>query len=76
MYKHLVAKSWCLEKGIKIYIVPIQYRKDCYIEIDNNGKITRSPHTYPNQSEASKKIWELNIYLYEQNNEKNPNRFN
>ncbi len=70
MYKELVAKSWCLEHNIKIYIVPIRYRKECYIEVDNNGLITRSPVTYPNQKEASKKIWELNIFFYEQNNNK------
>lgn len=70
MYRHLVAKSWCLEQGIKIYIVPIRNKKECYIEIDNNGKITRSPKTYKNQSIASEKIWELNIYLFEKNRKK------
>ena len=70
MYRHLVAKSWCLEQGIKIYIVPIRNKKECYIEIDNNGKITRSPKTYQNQSIASEKIWELNIYLFEKNRKK------
>ncbi len=67
MNKYLEAKSWCLSKNIKIYIVPIRYRKDVYIEVDNNGKITRSPHTYKNQKIASSKIWDLNLYLYEQN---------
>lgn len=70
MYRHLVAKSWCLEQGIKIYIVPIRNKKECYIEIDNNGKITRSPKTYQNQSIASEKIWELNIYFFEKNKKK------
>ena len=70
MYRHLVAKSWCLEQGIKIYIVPIRNKKECYIEIDNNGKITRSPKTYKNQSVASEKIWELNIFLFEKNRKK------
>jgi len=56
MNKYLEAKSWCLSQGIKIYIVPIQYRKDVYVEVDNNGKITRSPKTYPNQSIASEVI--------------------
>ncbi len=70
MYRHLVAKSWCLEQGIKIYIVPIRNKKECFIEIDNNGKITRSPKTYKNQSIASEKIWELNIYLFEKNRKK------
>lgn len=64
---YLEAKSWCLAHGIKIYIVPIRLRKECYIEVDNNGKITRSPHTYKTQKIASSKIWDLNLYLYEQN---------
>tara|TARA_R100000406_G_scaffold64930_2_gene45682 strand:+ start:743 stop:964 length:222 start_codon:yes stop_codon:yes gene_type:complete len=65
--KYLEAKSWCLAHGIKIYIVPIQFRKDVYVEVDNNGKITRSPKTYKNQKIASDKIWDLNLYLYEKN---------
>jgi hypothetical protein len=64
MNKYLKAKSWCLENNIKIYIAPIRNRKDVYVEIDNNGQITRSPHTYENQSIASSKIWDLNLYLY------------
>ena len=67
MNKYLEAKSWCLAHGIKIYIVPIQYRKDVYVEVDNNGKITRSPKTYKNQKIASEKIWDLNLYLYKKN---------
>lgn len=67
MNKYLEAKSWCLANGVKIYIVPIQYRKDCYVEVDNNGKITRSPHTYPNQKKASEVIWDLNLHIYESN---------
>lgn len=67
MNKYLEAKSWCLANGIKIYIVPIQYRSDVYIEVDNNGKITRSPKTYPNQKKASEVIWDINLHIYEQN---------
>tara|TARA_S200002703_G_scaffold69333_1_gene60169 strand:+ start:78 stop:290 length:213 start_codon:yes stop_codon:yes gene_type:complete len=67
MNKYLEAKSWCLSQGIKIYIVPIQYRKDVYVEVDNNGKITRSPKTYPNQKKASEVIWDLNLHIYESN---------
>lgn len=67
MNKYLEAKSWCLAKGIKIYIVPIRNKKECYIEVDNNGRITRSPHTYQNQSIASEKIWDLNLHIYENN---------
>lgn len=64
---YLEAKSWCLANGIKIYIVPIRNRKDVYVEVDNNGKITRSPHTYKNQSIASEKIWDLNLHIYNEN---------
>ena len=61
------AKSWCINNGVKIYIVPIRNRKQCYIEVDDNGKITRSPVTYKNQSIASDKIWDLNLHIYRNN---------
>lgn len=62
---YLEAKSWCLKHNIKIYIVPIRNKKECYVEVDNNGKITRSPVTYKNQSIASDKIWDLNLHFFE-----------
>jgi hypothetical protein len=62
---YLQAKSWCLKNNIKIYIVPIRNKKECYIEVDNNGSITRSPKTYKNQSIASEKIWDLNLFFFE-----------
>ena len=65
---YLKAKSWCLENNIKIYIVPIRNKKECYVEVDNNGEIYKSPHTYKDQSIASSKIWDLNLYFYEKNN--------
>jgi len=68
--ENLKAKSWCIANGIKIYIVPIRNRKECYVEVDNNGKITRSPHTYKNQSIASSKIWDLNLHIYRENSKK------
>lgn len=61
---YLQAKSWCLKNNIKIYIVPIRNKKECYIEVDNNGSITRSPKTYKNQSIASEKIWDLNLFFF------------
>ena len=64
MNKYLEAKSWCLAHGIKIYIEPIRNSISCYIEVDNNGRITRSPHTYKDQKIASDKIWDLNLYLH------------
>jgi len=65
--KYLDAQSWCLKNGIKIYIVPIRNRKECYVELNDNGKITKSPITYKNQSIASDKIWDLFLHLYELN---------
>jgi hypothetical protein len=66
MNKYLQAQSWCLENNIKVYIVPIKHKKKCYVEIDNNGQITRSPNIYDNQSIASSKIWDLYLYLFKQ----------
>ena len=61
------AQSWCLANNIKIYIVPIQNKKECHIEVDNNGQKTRSPLTYKNQSLASDKIWDLYLHIYKKN---------
>ena len=30
---YLEAKSWCIANGIKIYIVPIRNRKECYVRL-------------------------------------------
>lgn len=65
--KYFDAQSWCLKNGIKIYIVPIRNRKSCYIEVNDNGKLTKSPIIYKNQSIASDKIWELYLHLYDRN---------
>ena len=65
--KYFDAQSWCLKNGIKIYIVPIRNRKECYVELNDNGKIIKSPITYKNQSIASDKIWDLFLHLYELN---------
>lgn len=64
---YLKAQSWCLEQNIKIYIVPIKDKKECFIEVNDNNNITRSPMFYKNQSIASDKIWDLFLYLYKQN---------
>lgn len=64
---YLKAQSWCLEQNIKIYIVPIKNKKECFIEVDDNKLITRSPQTYKNQKIASEKIWDLYLHLYNQN---------
>ena len=65
--KYFDAQSWCLEQGIKIYIVEMQKKKKCFIEVNDNSKITKSPKTYKNQSIASEKIWDLYLHLYEVN---------
>lgn len=64
---YLKAQSWCLNQNIKIYIVPIKNKKECFIEVYDNGLITKSPQTYKNQKIASDKIWDLYLYLYNQN---------
>ena len=72
--KYFDAQSWCLKQGIKIYIVPMRNRKECFIEVNDNGKITKSPKTYKNQSIASDKIWDLYLHMHEtikKQNEKN-----
>ena len=64
---YLKAQSWCNDNNIKIYIVPIKNKKECFIEVNDNGLITKSPQTYKNQKIASDKIWDLFLYLYKQN---------
>lgn len=66
MNKYLKAQSWCLKNNIKVYIVPIKGKKECYIEISDNGLFIKSPDTYKNQSIASSKIWDLYLYLFNQ----------
>jgi hypothetical protein len=66
MNKYLKAQSWCLKSNIKVYIVPIKNKKECFIEINDNGILIRSPHEYANQKIAGSKIWDLFLYLYEQ----------
>lgn len=66
MNVYLQAQSWCLENNITVYIVPIQNKKECFVEINDNGELIRSPQEYVNQSVASDKIWDLYLYLYNQ----------
>ena len=68
MNKYLKAQSWCLENNIKVYIVPIKGKKKCYVEINDNGELIRSPKIYDNQKIASDKIWDLYLYLYNKKN--------
>ena len=68
MNKYLKAQSWCLKNNIKIYIVPIKGKKKCFVEINDNGELIRSPHTYTSQKDASDKIWDLYLYFYDKKN--------
>jgi hypothetical protein len=63
---YLKAQSWCLKNNIKVYIVPVRNKKECFVEINDDGKLIRSPQEYKNQSIASEKIWDLYLYLYNQ----------
>ena len=62
------AQSWCLENNIKVYIVPVKNKKECYIEIYDDNRLIRSPNKYKNQSIASDKMWDLYLYLYNKKN--------
>jgi hypothetical protein len=70
--KYLKAQSWCLNNNIKIYMVAIKGKKSVYIDINIKGKIIRSPKIYAYQNahkdfpkeDASSKIWDLYLYLY------------
>ena len=68
MNKYFKAQSWCLENNIKVYIVPVKNKKECYIEIYDDNRLIRSPNKYKNQSKASDKMWDLYLYLYNKKN--------
>ena len=70
MNVYLNAQSWCLENNIKVYIVPIKESKAVFIEINDDGTLIKSPHTYTSQKDASDKIWDLYLYLYNKKNNK------
>lgn len=60
------AIGFCLDKGIKVYCVP-KSQTEFYIEVDNNGNITRSPDTY-GPKEWSEKIYEIYVHYYKKLN--------
>ena len=70
MNVYLNEQSWCLENNIKVYIVPIKESKAVFIEINDDGTLIKSPHTYTSQKDASDKIWDLYLYLYNKKNNK------
>jgi len=58
------AFQWCAENGIFIYCLPNKNNEKLYgIEVNNNGKITRSGKKYK-KNEVDTKIWELYCYMY------------
>ena len=62
----LNAIAFCVDKGIKVYAVP-KNDKEYYVEVNDNGDITRSPVTY-GKKEWSEKIYELYVYYYKKYN--------
>jgi len=70
MNVYLKAQSWCLENNIKVYIVPVKGSKAVFLEINDDGTLIKSPHTYTSQKDASDKIWDLYLYLYNNKNNK------
>ena len=61
----LEAQSWCFDNGIKIYPLASN-TSNHYIEVNNNGAITRSPEEY-SQEEVYAKIWEIYCHFYDTN---------
>ena len=61
------AMSKCLEKGIKIYPVPLNSKKDSKVNlvIDNAGKLTWSEQQY-DQKTVHLKIYELYHHIAKQ----------
>jgi len=59
---YLAAMSFCFRRNIKIYPVP-KNQKEYYIEVNNNGKLIRSPKTYK-LKDWSNKIMELYVHYY------------
>jgi hypothetical protein len=63
---YLKAISYCIDNSIKIYPVP-KSRKEYYLEVNDNGKIIRSPEAY-NLKQWSDKIVELYTFYYYKHN--------
>ena len=59
---YLKAISYCIDNGIKIYAVP-KTQREYYVEVNDNGKIIRSPEAYK-LNEWSDKIVELYTFYY------------
>ena len=62
--------SFCIQKDITIYPVPVEnsrgeFKPDCYIHVNKNGKVIISPKTYKQDIKLYDKIMELYSYYYE-----------
>ena len=56
--------SLCIQKDITIYPVPKEkaegeFRPECYLYVNNNGKIIKSPYLYKQDAKMYSKIYEL-----------------
>ena len=63
--KHYKAIQFCINNNIYVSAYPTKIGTK--VEINNNGKIFISPNTY-SKKQLDLKIWELYLYLYDQNN--------
>lgn len=58
------AFQWCVENGIKVYCLPSKKGEKLFeIEVNDNGRITRSGKKYKKE-QVDNKIWELYCYYY------------
>ena len=60
--KHHLAMSWCIKNKILVY--PKVAINGYFMEVNDNGKIIRSPVVYT-KSEMEAKGWELYLYFYQ-----------
>lgn len=62
------AFQWCIENGIKIYCLPNKKGDRLFeIEVNDNGRITRSGKKYKKE-QVDNKIWELYCHYYTEYN--------
>lgn len=62
--------SLCIQRDITIYPVPKEnsegaFRPQCYIHVNNNGRIIKSPYLYKQDRHLYLKIHELYKYYYD-----------
>jgi len=62
--------DWCTKNKIKVYPVPRKWNdKEQEIEVNINGKITRSGKKYK-LADVDEKVWELYCHLHDTRNNK------